>query len=259
MTFCLYCTDPMTAQRSTRQYCSEACKQRAKRVRRKQDANPLGCLICGNKVPVRNLGRRAVLTSDEILQVECPACSEPPGFLCSRSDLPPDLRPWTRKPFHQERVDEVRGWPSATGRLQAMRKYCGPECRAKARARQRAYRVAEQSSGSLSVSQAGSGTVVITLPERTTEAAFQRLLKVVRRPGKNTVVVRMPDPDAGDFEDDWKEITVSEASALTSRDGVFVALAVSGTEVSARKALHNRDISARDDVVLAEAHYDEQD
>jgi len=33
VTFCLECAEPMTAQRSNRNYCSEVCRQRAKRAR----------------------------------------------------------------------------------------------------------------------------------------------------------------------------------------------------------------------------------
>ena len=50
---CLHCLGDMTAQRSTKLYCSEACKQRAKRVRERQDATiragVMPCEICGKE------------------------------------------------------------------------------------------------------------------------------------------------------------------------------------------------------------------
>ncbi len=84
------------------------------------------------------------------------------------------------------------------------------------------------------MSRGPSGAVVIALPERPSQPALERLAELVRRPGKNTVVVRFPraalyDPlgSDGGLDPDFDEVAFT-GSALTARDGMWVALALSG-------------------------------
>jgi hypothetical protein len=173
----------MTALRSTRKYCSEACRQKAKRVRRKQERNPFACWICGKDV----------------------YGPDSPGALSKDA---------------QDRLF------AATGRRWTPRRYCGGKCRAEGRARHRAYRDAEKLSGGRSVSQERSGAVIFTLPELPSQAAFERLRELFLRPGRNTVVIRVPGA-ADSLGPVFNEITFT-GSALTARDGMWVALALSG-------------------------------
>lgn len=51
-TFCQQCLRPMTAQRSTKRYCSEVCKQKAKRALQRAGRNgEAACLECGREIP----------------------------------------------------------------------------------------------------------------------------------------------------------------------------------------------------------------
>jgi hypothetical protein len=48
---CEECGDLMTARRSTKRYCSEACKQRAKRKWQREEEAVTGCRVCGKPLP----------------------------------------------------------------------------------------------------------------------------------------------------------------------------------------------------------------
>lgn len=146
----------MTAQRSTKRYCSEACKQRAKRVmERAARAGEAACLECGREIP---------------------------GY---------------RTEAERTRIAARSG----SNVIYAGRKYCGRECRQKAAARRRAYRVAEAGQEAPYQVAQGDGNVIITLPERAPEEALRRILAVAERRGGLAVVVVPDGPQFREFRD----------------------------------------------------------
>jgi hypothetical protein len=66
VTVCAQCDGRMTAQRSTRVYCSESCKQRAKRARQRAPGpgSPF-CLECGKPISLTGPGRRRRYCTDK--------------------------------------------------------------------------------------------------------------------------------------------------------------------------------------------------
>jgi hypothetical protein len=165
----------MAAERSTRRYCSEACKQRAKRARERELATlengELPCLMCGAPMP----------GAHEII-------SRKFGY------RPP-------------------------------RRYCGSECRQRARNYRRQlarYRVGQPDQDRPYRVGSEPGVVIVTLSVMPTESSFLRLQKLAQKRGPNRVILHYPDGSA----------VLSEASALTAKDEWRIVIALSEVAVT---------------------------